>query len=872
MNNKLYLARIKPSELNHHFLFTGRRLIAGLLLLIMALNQGFFAYPVQANDTERAVSRSDLVVFLVEEDLYQAGSVDDEDSVAGKIYRYAEDVRQKLKNTKTLLLPISSEISSQQIADTLETLYFDGERTESSENYLRGIIVIGEIPQAQVWERGQMVETWAPYLDFEKKAYYYNENLHQYQASGLAYRAEIWQGVIPEFGDETELKGYLDNLHAYYTGEKTWEDHIIYADLPAEQKSINADLWNLYQNTMKYAEDLAYQRYSNKFLKKVNSSLADSLMPDEWVEYQTNGQMMPNTGMRGYLRQKWEERPKDLECNSPSHPSCNWKNDWWGVLSNLNPPLWNQTQFNQKWDSYRNALVLMQQKLSLIEGLSDPRDLVEVIGDERDESGINQTALLRLNYLMQQFLLGVQDLDHSQVYQNLFTYRLTWSEQFQKALIHAKKVITEDYAIQQETEGEECPWGNCPSTESIISQKTLSDNLSFDGLPDIYTPSAILKFLPDYYQVVSSYISQVFQKVFHSGRFQDGEIDFIAKEITKIDREARVVLRESNEKIAEQIVDFVRGDENQFWAMKIPIWTQYRQGEVHHSGIPQYNWLDKYLFGQKVNTISDPLQCTWWRGTFNPYDLSQMVEMNRTYAVNESSDACNYTFGGCCKTNYAHPENCDYKRATSSVVKVSGAKLMTTAPTTRNYYSYQDCCENANCQFKTDSLENYHYKFIPSLIVHQDPTPTTIDAQVAEIEKNQEDQSTGGIPFNMPVDAVHYLDFQNRKSAYQKIIFPNLFAIKKNYRGEGPISVEEYLNREENYLKSLYQEEEAYLQSTNFAQTWNQKMGSLISLKNSYQQQPEHGPAYIPEPIQEAFEFQENYLNSQKNPLPEYPA
>ena len=257
-----------------------QKLISYFLIFIFL----FIGVPTPNFDVsaESNKTRNNLAVLLVEESLFKAGEENDVNALSGKIFRYSEDIRNNLTNTKTLILTVNKNITPVQITDTLEKFYFDGDVNDFEENYLIGTILIGDIPLPEVFiSESESIKSVAPYTDFKEKAFIYSPEKEKFIRHKSDFKPEIWHGIIPSFKTNEELSSYFDENHKYYTGEKKIDREIFYADLLAEKKSFNESQLDFYKNTVEHAEDIAYKRFTNKLLNKLSENFADNIIPED---------------------------------------------------------------------------------------------------------------------------------------------------------------------------------------------------------------------------------------------------------------------------------------------------------------------------------------------------------------------------------------------------------------------------------------------------------------------------------------------------------------------------------------------------------------------------------------------------------------
>jgi len=237
---------------------------------------------------ENIKNEHDLVVLLVEKNLYTTGNENKTDTLTGKIYRYADDIRKKLSNTKTKIIRVDTSEHPSKITALLEKYYLEGEKnsTQTEINKLRGVIIVGDIPLPVVQHKAHFIPTIFPYVDFIDPAFFWNEQSRQYEENpqNIVPQAEIWHGLIqaPEPANaEGNLKTFFDKNHAFHTGKiaSDFDQKIFYLDILDENDRANSSLLENYYLRREYTEDLAYLRFNKYFAQKVLGQFSKNTFP-----------------------------------------------------------------------------------------------------------------------------------------------------------------------------------------------------------------------------------------------------------------------------------------------------------------------------------------------------------------------------------------------------------------------------------------------------------------------------------------------------------------------------------------------------------------------------------------------------------------
>lgn len=303
--------KIKSMRTKILLYFTALAFVSAQILPIEAVSQVAQALDLTNVITEDSIDERptyDLVAIVVDEKLVeddedyeglQAGlngkKYDDldEDDLAGRIERYADDVRKATANTKVLMLPVNvNKDAVWQLQEVLERLYFEGDGESDERTQLRGIVLIGDVPLPVVNKNGNRFISLFPYTDFTDKSYIWNpiSREFEYQSDVSQPQVEVWHGVIRAesesvtVGDAVvggdagvkmareKLAFYFDKNHLYHTGHPdftNFQKKILYSDLIRERENLNPTKFPLYENFLKNMEDLAYNRYTVKWFNEL---------------------------------------------------------------------------------------------------------------------------------------------------------------------------------------------------------------------------------------------------------------------------------------------------------------------------------------------------------------------------------------------------------------------------------------------------------------------------------------------------------------------------------------------------------------------------------------------------------------------------
>ena len=260
----------------HHY-HRWQKILSSFISFILLFTAGFFVNMAGIFGSVFAdfSAKKDLVAIVVEEELLNHSVL------KNQIQRYAQDVQTTLREKQVTILSVDNQTIAVEVADVLERLYLEGDTARGYTYHLDGVILIGDIPKPTLYiSETVQIPSLAPYTDFEDKAFFYSPREEQFISSGDEFLPEVWHGVIPRFDALEDLVKYFDENHKYYSGEKTIDRKVFYADTIEESAALNADQMGLYMNTMTYSEDIAYKRYTNKLLSTLLGGFRDSLFKE----------------------------------------------------------------------------------------------------------------------------------------------------------------------------------------------------------------------------------------------------------------------------------------------------------------------------------------------------------------------------------------------------------------------------------------------------------------------------------------------------------------------------------------------------------------------------------------------------------------
>ncbi len=228
----------------------------------------------------------DIISVFVEDSVYA--------DMGNSIRTYAKNIQTYLGGTRVAIFPVPKDISSYAIAALNEKLFYEWDGNGVSR--LVGTVLIGNIPLPVVHNGGKSFISIFPYVDFRDKHFTYNSAKKKFEYSSEykeTAEADIWHWVIhPNSGNPTNDKqaliDFFQKTADYYASSWKYADsvtrddpYVFYYDGHHEQLSASLSRWKSYELSMKYNEDVAYERWTVDFANALKREQADS--DSEWV-------------------------------------------------------------------------------------------------------------------------------------------------------------------------------------------------------------------------------------------------------------------------------------------------------------------------------------------------------------------------------------------------------------------------------------------------------------------------------------------------------------------------------------------------------------------------------------------------------------
>ncbi|MBP9718059.1 S-layer homology domain-containing protein [Candidatus Gracilibacteria bacterium] len=246
----------------------------------------------------------DLVAILVEDSLYKdpknfgglfstLGRPLESTTMTARINRYAIDIQNELDKTRAVIIQVDTYEKPENVASVLEKLYYEGDPAEPGRTaYLKGVVVIGDVPLPVVNKKGNRFISLFPYTDFKAPVYEFNPETTDFEPTGSVDQpqAEIWHGVIRtpislKSNDGREMMArYFDKNHLYHVGDQrytSFDEKMFFQDFIHEEENLNPAAYQGYLKYLDHMDDVAYKRYTKDLYKDLSGAVEEQLADDQ---------------------------------------------------------------------------------------------------------------------------------------------------------------------------------------------------------------------------------------------------------------------------------------------------------------------------------------------------------------------------------------------------------------------------------------------------------------------------------------------------------------------------------------------------------------------------------------------------------------
>ncbi len=164
-------------------------------------------------------------------------------SVGKRIETYAEDIQQKLPNTRVLIIPVSGAEETWKIREALQNLYRNGDGGKEK-TVLKGTVFIGGVPLPLITKDNATFVSLYPYTDFDDPAFHYNFDTQQFEETdghGIP-QPEVWHGVITYPVSQEQYIGEADRQKALTSAKETRGDGAVNELLNTYKQEYKAEM------------------------------------------------------------------------------------------------------------------------------------------------------------------------------------------------------------------------------------------------------------------------------------------------------------------------------------------------------------------------------------------------------------------------------------------------------------------------------------------------------------------------------------------------------------------------------------------------------------------------------------------------------
>lgn len=182
-----------------------------------------------------------------------------------------------MPGAKFLIFPIDpAGFTARDIQQILANLYFDGEQDVNSE--LVGTILIGNVPFPTVELDGQQFSSVYPYVNFVEPMFLYDpgRDVFAYNNNPNS-QPQLFHSYLP--ADISTLTAFFEKLRVYdedpleYAKPKLWYDDFIF-----KKNSFSQEHLSEYVDTLLFAEDRIYRKYTKTFVDLLQWNYVDELI------------------------------------------------------------------------------------------------------------------------------------------------------------------------------------------------------------------------------------------------------------------------------------------------------------------------------------------------------------------------------------------------------------------------------------------------------------------------------------------------------------------------------------------------------------------------------------------------------------------
>ena len=232
----------------------------------------------------------DLFVVVMPQDLLENGDVDDDQTLSGKLNRYAQTAALRLGDTHPMLLPVPADASAYELFRVLQRLRLEGIFRSGRHFRLAGGLFVGQLPMPVI--RGSALEAPSlfPFIDLENSAFLYDQRAEVWREKDNRgeLQADIFAGVLRAPASATDEKLWiaqrLDDMHEYHTNggsssaEGGGQDRLTMVDFYGDARAADdyrSQLYSVAEREM--APVFGFQQFTDAALARAKDIAAGEL-------------------------------------------------------------------------------------------------------------------------------------------------------------------------------------------------------------------------------------------------------------------------------------------------------------------------------------------------------------------------------------------------------------------------------------------------------------------------------------------------------------------------------------------------------------------------------------------------------------------
>ncbi len=706
--------------------------------------------------SDSKIEYQDIVAVLVPKKLYEndtdlIGLRDNESyrkylsakNIKQRIDRYAQEIQKNLPQTKALIIQIEEGQQPSDISKILETLYFEGEKTDDSFASLAGIVLIGNFPTQEdkslsialpiVNKNGNSFLSMYPYTDFDDKTYVYNSESDNFEFVGSEElsKPEIWHGVIvPPTGSDEGLEllsEFFDKNYLYHTDVEDFskfDKKIFYHDQFRIEENTNNFLFKNYLNYTDFWEQMGFMQYTKQLVKELQERRGTVFENFDGLDNDRDGQTDEEA-------ENGEDDDGDGLIDEDIGSSNQLDDDFDGKLNEDGPEI--------EFDDRDKDNALDEDKYGDMNAdgctgtckIDDDSDCQDIDGDDlpvflEKEYGWDPMRKWSPFPLAK---ISIRDWEKSECIDE--EPSRGDPNCFDSAGAFHKEWDDDEDGLCDEDTGEINPktgfHDNDNDLDGLVNEDPGNVNEEeenpIDSLPDIYSKKIAEKFFSKYYEIYTKLLGNINDLIAYTGRYdvnyvnEDGfrksDYDNIINLITKKDETVLNFLTSVNFKIEKEIDSATKNDLQE----DIPLFhkallkgklksengNKNFEVEFVNHGVEdkdKHTFAHPYILGRLMKSVTSASQCSLFLGDINEGTNAKLIEANRVYnpetyePYKKDLNDDGYKgrdYAGCNATFYEYPQYCFPEASVAPIFDKTNGRKIEKKTSTEYEPSYISC-------------------------------------------------------------------------------------------------------------------------------------------------------------------------------------